>query len=130
MTVIFGGLSVVAFLTFFLSRPLQALEENLQFITWLGVVYNTYWTRLVNAQNPDTFQADLSAATEEFVQQLNQLVNVHAESSAKRPTIETKRKWWFFYRARCTRGPRPVPRLCSKLTGATRRDRVKTSLLF
>lgn len=96
VTVIFGGLSVVAFLTFFLSRPLQALEENLQFITWLGVVYNTYWTRLVNAQNPDTFQADLSAATEEFVQQLNQLVNVHAERSAKRPTIETKRRWWFF----------------------------------
>ena len=96
VTVIFGGLSIAAFLTFFLSRPLQALEENLQFITWLGVVYNTYWTRLVNAQNPDTFQADLSAATDEFVQQLHQLVNVHAERSAKRPTIETKRKWWFF----------------------------------
>jgi hypothetical protein len=96
VTVIFGGLSIAAFLTFFLSRPLQALEENLQFITWLGVVYNTYWTRLVNAQNPATFQADLSAATAEFVEQLHQLVNVHAERSAKRPTIETKRKWWFF----------------------------------
>ena len=96
MTMIFGGLSIVAFLTFFLSRPLQALEENLQFITWLGVVYNTYWTRLVNAQNPDTFQADLSAATNEFVEQLHQLVNVHAESSAKRPAIQSKPKWWPF----------------------------------
>ena len=96
LTVIFGGLSVVSFLTYFLSRPLQALEENLQFITWLGVVYNTYWTRLVNAQNPDTFQADLSAATRDFVEQLNQLVKVHAESSAKRPAIRTKPAWWPF----------------------------------
>ncbi len=96
LTAIFGGLSIVAFLTFFLNRPLQALEENLQFITWLGVVYNTYWTRLVNAQNPATFQGDLSAATNEFVQQLNQLVNVHAERSAKRPMIQSKPKWWPF----------------------------------
>jgi hypothetical protein len=88
VTAVFGGLSIVAFLTFFLSRPLQALEENLQFITWLGVVYNTYWTRLVNAQNADTFQADLSGATNEFVQQLNQLVNVHGERSGKRPNIK------------------------------------------
>jgi hypothetical protein len=88
VTAIFGGLSIVAFLTFFLSRPLQALEENLQFITWLGVVYNSYWTRLANAQNADTFQADLSAATNEFVQQLQQLVNTHGERSEKRPKID------------------------------------------
>ncbi len=87
VTAIFGGLSIVAFLTFFLSRPLQALEENLQFITWLGVVYNTYWTRLVNAQNADTFQTDLAGATNEFVQQLHQLVNVHGDRSDKRPKI-------------------------------------------
>jgi hypothetical protein len=88
VTATFGGLSIIAFLTFFLSRPLQALEENLQFITWLGVVYNSYWTRLANAQNADTFQADLSAATNEFVQQLQQLVNTHGERSEKRPKID------------------------------------------
>jgi hypothetical protein len=88
VTAIFGGLSIGAFLTFFLSRPLQALEENLQFITWLGVVYNTYWTRLANAQNPDTFQADMSGATNEFVQQVQQLVSTHADRSGKRPNIE------------------------------------------
>lgn len=85
VTAIFGGLSVVAFLTFFLSRPLQALEENLQFITWLGVVYNSYWTRLANAQDAGTFQADLAAATNEFVQQVQQLVHTHGERSGKRP---------------------------------------------
>jgi hypothetical protein len=85
---IFGGLSIVSFLTFFLSRPLQALEENLQFITWLGVVYNTYWTRLANAQDADRFQADVANATNAFVQQLQQLVATHGERSDKRPKID------------------------------------------
>ncbi len=48
---IFGGLSIIAFLSYFLSRPLQALEENLQFITWLGIIYNTYWIRLTYAMD-------------------------------------------------------------------------------
>jgi hypothetical protein len=87
VTAVFGGLSIAAFLTFFLNRPLQALEENLQFITWLGVVYNTYWTRLANAQNAETFQADLTSATNEFVQQVQQLITVHGERSGKRPNL-------------------------------------------
>jgi hypothetical protein len=88
VTAVFGGLSVIAFLTYFLSRPLQALEENLQFITWLGVVYNTYWTRLANAQNADTFQADIAAATDEFVVQVQQLVDAHGARSEKRPNVQ------------------------------------------
>ena len=47
---IFGGLSTAAFLTYFFSRPLQSLEQNLQLISWLGIVYNTYWTRLLYSQ--------------------------------------------------------------------------------
>jgi hypothetical protein len=88
LAAMFGGLSVVAFLTYFLSRPLQALEENLQFITWLGVIYNTYWTRLANAQNADTFQGDIQAATNEFVTQVQQLVDVHGARSERRPKID------------------------------------------
>jgi len=85
-TALFGGLSVVAFLTYFLSRPLQALEENLQFITWLGIIYNTYWTRLANAQDAATFQNDLAQTTDAAVAQLKQLVDAHSAASAKRPT--------------------------------------------
>ena len=61
-TGIFAGMSVMA-PHYFVSRPLQALEENLQFITWLGIIYNTYWTRIANAQDTTTFQADLQDAT-------------------------------------------------------------------
>ncbi|MFN2223565.1 MAG: hypothetical protein ACK2UH_13490, partial [Candidatus Promineifilaceae bacterium] len=41
---IFGGLGVVSFLSFFVGRSLQSVEENLEYITWLGIIYNTYWT--------------------------------------------------------------------------------------
>ena len=35
---IFAGLSAATFIGFFISRPMRALEENLEFITWLGMI--------------------------------------------------------------------------------------------
>ena len=84
---IFGGISVVAFLTYFLSRPLQALEENLQFITWLGIIYNTYWTRLAYIQKLDTVQVELASATEDAITKIVELMNKHSERSGNRPTF-------------------------------------------
>ncbi len=86
-TAIFGGISVVAFLTYFLNRPLQALEENLQFITWLGIIYNTYWTRLAYIQKQETVQAELESATNDAITKITALMNKHTELSGKRPTI-------------------------------------------
>jgi hypothetical protein len=62
---VFGGLSVGAFVSYFFNRPLQSLEENLQLITWLGVIYNSYWTRLAYMQDMDTVQQELRSATDE-----------------------------------------------------------------
>jgi hypothetical protein len=59
----FRGLSAAAFLGYFIGRPLRSLEGNLEFITWLGIIYTTYWTRVVAASNPDTAQQDLQSAT-------------------------------------------------------------------
>lgn len=84
---IFGGISVVAFLTYFLNRPLQALEENLQFITWLGIIYNTYWTRLAYIHKLETVQEELEIATNDTIAKINELMNKHTERSGKRPTI-------------------------------------------
>ncbi len=86
-TAIFGGLSVVAFLTFFLSRPLQALEENLQFITWLGIIYNTYWTRLVYLQDLNTVDQGLITASADAIAQIQVLMDKHAERSRSRPNL-------------------------------------------
>ncbi|MEZ4736799.1 MAG: N-acetylmuramidase domain-containing protein [Caldilineaceae bacterium] len=84
---IFGGLSVVAFLTYFISRPLQALEENLQFITWLGIIYNTYWTRLAYIHKLETVQVELEAATGDAIAKINALMDKHEKRNRKRPTI-------------------------------------------
>ena len=86
-TLIFGGVSVAAFLTFFLTRPLQALEENLQFITWLGMIYNTYWTRLAYMAEQNSVQQDLEDATNESVKQIKEMLDKHAERSSQRPGL-------------------------------------------
>lgn len=84
---ILGGLGVVAFLTFFISRPLQALEENLNLITWLGIVYNTYWTRLLYSMDQNTVQGDLEDATQDAIKEIKQLLDKHSELSGKRPGL-------------------------------------------
>ncbi|MEZ4609020.1 MAG: N-acetylmuramidase domain-containing protein [Caldilineaceae bacterium] len=83
---VFGGLSAAAFLAFFISRPLQALEENLQFITWLGIVYNTYWTRLVHAMDQATFHQEIEDATNDAVASIETMLTRHGEHTATRPS--------------------------------------------
>jgi hypothetical protein len=84
----FGGLGVAAFLGYFISRPLRSLEENLEFITWLGIIYNTYWTRLVAANDPETMQQDLQEATDDAIAALEKLIAKHGEMSGRRPRPE------------------------------------------
>lgn len=84
---VFGGLSVVSFLTYFISRPTQAIEENLQFITWLGIIYNSYWTHLAWSFDERTAQAELDKATKEAIERLNALIDKHAAASGRRPGL-------------------------------------------
>jgi hypothetical protein len=85
---IFGGLSAASFLSYFLSKPLQSLEQNLQFITWLGVIYNNYWTRLLYMMDQRTVQADLQAAADDSIQQLGRLIDRYEEANSRRPTLD------------------------------------------
>lgn len=82
---IFAGLSVATFIGYFLSRPLRSLEENLQFITWLGVTYNTYWTRLLYMQNSETVHADLKDANAHAVQDILNMLDKGQTMSGQRP---------------------------------------------
>jgi hypothetical protein len=86
-TALFGGLSIVAFLSYFVSRPLQALEQNLQFITWLGIVYNTYWSRLVGTTDPATQHKELEDATNDAVDSIKEMLDKHAAHSRQRPGL-------------------------------------------
>jgi hypothetical protein len=83
----FAGLSVAAFISYFLSRPLRSLEENLEFITWLGLVYNTYWTRLAYMRDEKTVQQDLAQATKDATDEIEQLIEKHAVLAGKRPGL-------------------------------------------
>jgi hypothetical protein len=85
VAVAFGGLSVASFIIFFIRQPVQALEENLEFISWLGVAFNTYWTRLMYMKNIDTIQTDLKSATDDYSQMVEELINKHAELRGNRP---------------------------------------------
>jgi hypothetical protein len=85
VAIAFAGLSVATFLAFFLRQPLHALEENLEFITWLGVAFNTYWTRLMYMSDPKTVQAELKAAEDDFRTSIEKLITRHAELRGKRP---------------------------------------------
>ena len=80
----FGGLSAIALLGYFFNRPLQALEKNLQFLTWLGIIYNTYWTRLTLLNNEKTVQKDIDAVTDEATERIQELVAEHAKRSKRR----------------------------------------------
>jgi hypothetical protein len=85
---LFGGISVAAFISYFITRPLRALEENLNFITWLGVIYNSYWTRLVYAMTMETVQEDIAAITNDFTKQMQELLDKSAALHKDRPGID------------------------------------------
>ncbi len=85
VAIAFAGLGVGAFLAFFIQQPVQALEENLEFITWLGVAFNTYWTRLMYMLDTKAIQTDLKAADEDYCTSVERLITKHAELRRKRP---------------------------------------------
>jgi ABC-type multidrug transport system fused ATPase/permease subunit len=85
IAVSFAGLSITAFLTFFIRQPLRALEENLECITWLGVAFNTYWSRLMYATDANRIQEDLEAADDAFRSSVKQLIKTHDELRKNRP---------------------------------------------
>lgn len=80
----FGGLSVVAFLAFFLRNPLRSLEENLQFITWLGLTYNTYWTQLLYIQDRETVRQDLKEVTQTAIDEIERMLDKSTKLAAQR----------------------------------------------
>ena len=84
---VFGGLSVVSFLTYFITRPSQTVEENLLYITWLGMLYNSYWTHLNWSFDGRTAQSELDKATESAITQIKELIASHAETVKRRPGL-------------------------------------------
>jgi hypothetical protein len=73
-TVVFGGLSAVSFVTFFLAKPVNAMGRLGPHSAWLLAIVNTYWTKLAYLNDPETVVSDIEEAQESlnraFVQYL------------------------------------------------------------
>ena len=81
---------MATFLTFFIRQPMRALEENLQFITWLGIIYNSSWSRLLYIENTSTVQAELEDATQDAIDQIDRMLLRNAEFAGKRPASDIR----------------------------------------
>jgi ABC-type multidrug transport system fused ATPase/permease subunit len=88
----FGGLSIISFITFFIRQPVQALEENLEFISWLGVAFNTYWTRLMYISNKDNVQDEIKTVTDDFSSMVERLIDKHAKLRGERSSASNLTK--------------------------------------
>lgn len=88
VTATFAGLSVVTLLSFFVRNPLKSLEQNLMFITWLGLIYNTYWSRLTNTFDSKDVHQELDDATNKTIASIKELLAAHRDYSKDRPGLE------------------------------------------
>lgn len=82
-SLIFAGLSAASFFTLFMVRPLESLERNTIFSSWVVAALNTYWTQLMYFNNPQTIHTDLKSATDDLVNELSALSDKYAAAIGK-----------------------------------------------
>lgn len=63
---VFGGMSAVAFITYFVRMPLEDVASAGPEMAWLLGIVNTYWTKLVYMNDQETFVAEIQKAQVEF----------------------------------------------------------------
>jgi len=77
-SLIFAGLSAGSFFALFITRPLESLERNSIFSSWLITIINTYWTKYGYFNDPSTVYEDLKKATDDVTKELSQLADKRA----------------------------------------------------
>jgi hypothetical protein len=88
LSVAFGALSLASFLGFFLLHPVYAVEDNLRFVSWLGVAFNNYWTRLMHLSNKDKIQDDLKAAADDYEAAVSRLNGLRGGLRKKKMEVD------------------------------------------
>jgi uncharacterized membrane protein YgcG len=77
-TIGIAGLSVGAFVTIFLLKPVETIERSEIFGAWLTVAMNTYWTRLMELRDPGTIDKDLESAAKDTADILSAIADKYA----------------------------------------------------
>jgi hypothetical protein len=86
-TLIFAGLSAGSFFTLFINRPLESLERNALYSSWLIAITNTYWTKLGYFNDQTMVYDDLKKATNDLTKELSTLADKHATAIGKDPAL-------------------------------------------
>jgi hypothetical protein len=86
-SLIFAGLSAASFFTLFITRPLESLERNTFFSSWIVAIMDNYWTRLMYFQDPQTIDANLKDAISDLVTELSNLADKYATAIGKYPPL-------------------------------------------
>jgi hypothetical protein len=77
---VLAGLSAASFFSLFLIRPLESLERNSIYASWMTAAMNTYWTRLIYFSDAKTIDKALKGAIEDLVRDLAALADKHRAS--------------------------------------------------
>ena len=86
-SLIFAGLSTASFFTLFITRPLESLERNTFFSSWIVAIMDNYWTRLMYFQNPQTIDANLKDSISDLVGEMSNLADKYATAIGKYPPL-------------------------------------------
>lgn len=82
-TSVTAGLSASSFFGLFLARPLESLERNAIYATWLSSVTSTFWTRVMYQHDVNTVDKDLVEMTDNLSSSLLALAEQHAKAIGK-----------------------------------------------
>jgi hypothetical protein len=53
----------------------------------LGVIYNSYWTRLAYIRKQETVRKEIESVTTDTIERLNAIIDKHAAIRANRPGL-------------------------------------------
>lgn len=86
-TAVFGGLSAVSFVTYFVARPVEAMRVAGPQSTWLLAIATTYWTKMVYLDDPATIVRDVEKAQRDMSRALAEM---YATTATGRPAGATE----------------------------------------
>ena len=85
-TAVLGGVSVGVLVSSLILKPTDSMERNAIFVPWMLLVLNTYWTRLVYMNDPETIDTQLQDAAKDAAEEFK----VMSEALAKAMTTENE----------------------------------------
>lgn len=85
-----AGFGVAGFVAYFITRSIISVETNLIYITWLGVIYNTYWVHQQWSRDPEKAQLELDKASQDAIDQIKEMLDRYDLTVKGRPKLPVK----------------------------------------